>query len=165
MTKKIRNVKRWTLSLLLISFAALASIITINASDAPYKDLSNVRDASIHQMGELKDAAAYQIAAAYRLLHGPSTLPTGSVFKVIWLDGSSENFLISSFLSGSTNSIPGTQSAGGGGGGGGGWEGGGGDEFGGGGDFWDGCFITGTTACTSVGGGGQHCEVIETLQC
>lgn len=148
-----------------VSFVAIAATITINTADTAYRNLSNVQGTNIYTDGEIRAAAGFQLAGAYRAVHGVSQLPQGSQFKVIWQDGSSEKYMVvSRYLSAGTTPIPNTQqgapSAGGGGGipdPGAGGDGPGGD--------WSDCFNTTIKACTSAGGGPDHCEYITSLEC
>ena len=96
--------------LLFVSFAALALGLSIDARQPPYNSLSNVQGTTIHSDWEIRNAGLTQIAAAYRLIHGLSTLQTGSVFRVTWGGGSSEGAsVVSAFSSLGAVPIPDTQ--------------------------------------------------------
>lgn len=149
---------------LFASFMVFAAMITINTSHDDYKNLSNIPGTSIHSDFELKVPAGYQLANRYRTLHGASQLPQGSNFRVIWQDGTAEQFFVADrTLSAGTVPVPGTQQGAGGG------SGVGGDGsppgYGSGGGPFENCFSTTVTGCTSAGGGPQHCETISFLDC
>lgn len=145
--------------------AVAAGLITINAADAAYRNLPNVRGTNIHTDAEIRIAAGWELTGAYRLKNGLNRLPQGSQFKVIWQDKSSEIYMISSrYLSMGTVPVPNTQqsapsSSGGGGGIGGGIGGGDPDSP------WANCYTTTVRACTSVGGGAKSCENFTSLVC
>lgn len=117
-TKKIK--RPGLLGLVFVTFLSIASsLVIIDARKAPYRDLTNVRDTSVLSEIEIRIAGLTQIAAKYRLLNGLGTLSTGSFFKVIWPDGSSEHAEVTNpFSSMGSIPVPGSQVLPGGSGGG-----------------------------------------------
>ncbi|MGH8084698.1 MAG: hypothetical protein ACREPV_05420 [Lysobacter sp.] len=100
----------WTLLLTAYSVAAAGVVIDVFGQD--YRGMSAVTATSVHSPLEKRAAGATQVAAAYRADSGApfATLPTGSSFKVIWPDGSSEYVTVVSVSSSDgVRPIPGTQ--------------------------------------------------------
>lgn len=160
---KFKKTKISPLALLLIAFVVIAGTIAIDTSRYPYNQLPNVVGTSIRTEFDIKTQAGFEIYGAYKNSHGLIAVPTGTEFKVVWQDKSSEKFrLINPYAQVGVVPIPGTQqgppTAGTGGGGGISSDPG----FGGGGGFGGGCRIGSESrqACTSVGGGPQHCETV-----
>lgn len=108
-----------------------ASAVSINLSSLPYSGIPATRGISVHDIWELRVAAISAAAATYRINHGVTTLPVGSIITVTYTDGSKEKASVTSpSSSAGVKEIPGTQvsgqpTAGGGGGEGGGGGGGG----------------------------------------
>lgn len=84
--------KRIFLCLLFISLWAsnARASITINAGGPGYNHLPSVQNVTIHSDASVRTAALSSLVGAYRTIHGLGSLPTGTVFKVVWGDGSSE---------------------------------------------------------------------------
>ncbi|WP_323122854.1 hypothetical protein [Burkholderia alba] len=61
--------------------------------------LNNVRDTTIESDPVIRTAGATACAAQYRLAHGLASLPPGTVFKLVWQDGSWEKIRIVSLYS------------------------------------------------------------------
>ena len=100
----------WTLLLTAYSVAAAGVVIDVLGKD--YRGMSAVAATSVHSPLEKRVAGAAQVAAAYRAGSGVpfATLPTGSSFKVVWPDGSSEYVTVVSVSSSDgVRPIPGTQ--------------------------------------------------------
>lgn len=112
--KVFQGIQRKSLILLLcVAGAAVAAGVSIDGRAAPYRNLSNVRGTSINTMTEIRIAGLSQAAANYRLLHGPSSLPAGSSFRMTWPNGSSEGAAVNSaFSSMGSVPIPGSQQPG-----------------------------------------------------
>jgi hypothetical protein len=112
MAPQKRKSSHFLLALAFASFAAIAGILTIDARNDSYKDLSNVRGTNYQTDLVVRTAGVSQIAAKYRLLKGIDKLPADEVFKVIYSDGSSEHVGVTTpFSSMGAVPIPGTGQA------------------------------------------------------
>lgn len=149
---------RCVILLALAGFAASVSAktVSIDAGKPPYNSVGPAQNVDVTTDVIMRLGALSSLAAAYRAYNGVFSLPPGSIIKVKWANGSSEQATVTC-LAGSECAvpIPGTQS--GGGGGGGGYAGGGGGDGGGG--IYDDCISSSETvsACTSAGGGKEVC--------
>ena len=94
--RKLRSI---LLALSLITTTAIAAILTIDARGDNYRDLPNVRGTTYQTDAEIRTAAVSQVAARYRLQNGLNKLPSGTEFRVIYGDGSSEHAVVVSPLS------------------------------------------------------------------
>lgn len=108
----VRRVKLvfWTTLFAAYSVAAAGVVIDVLGKD--YRGMSAVTTTSVTSPLEKRVAGAAQVAAAYRAGSGApfATLPTGSSFRVIWPDGSSEYVTVVSVSSSDgVRPIPGTQ--------------------------------------------------------
>lgn len=147
--------RSWLVVLLLVSFTALAALVTINTSGSAYRNLSNVVGTSIRTDAPVRVAGGTQVAAVYRNLNGGlfgGALKVGHRFKIVWPDGSSEEVEVVSLTSHvGAVPVPGTQAPGSGGGSGGsGGTGGAGGGSGGGGAIGSGC-VAGCNPKVDVG--------------
>lgn len=150
----MKNLSKSILVPLFFAGAAVAAgMITINSGKPPYNQLSNIVDTSATSEEAVRVAGLSQIVGTYRATHGLSTLPTGTVFRVIWPDGTSERAQTGS-RGGSVQAtpVPGTQT---------GFDGGAG---GGGGDSWipsgDDPYLP-----SDPGRGGVNCNVALVIGC
>lgn len=89
--KKSFSKTAWILALLLASLTAIAATITIRAGDAPYNQVPVAQGITVLHESELRVAALFGLSGAYRILHGPASLPRGTTFKVYYSDMSSED--------------------------------------------------------------------------
>lgn len=104
--KKFRSA---LLALSLVATTAIATILTIDARGDNYRDLTNVRGTTYQTDAEIRTAAVSEIAARYRLQNGLNKLPSGTEFRVIYGDGSSERaVVVSPFSSLGAAPVPGT---------------------------------------------------------
>ncbi|MGY0799645.1 hypothetical protein ACW7G0_11405 [Lysobacter sp. A286] len=88
----VRRIKMMFWTLLLAAYSVAATGVMIDVLGQDYREMSAVAVTSIHSPLDKRMAGAAQVAAAYRAGSGApfSALPTGSTFKVVWPDGSSE---------------------------------------------------------------------------
>lgn len=99
------------LAFLLFSGTTFAAGVTINAGDAPYRNLPDVPGTNINSEVEGRISAMTHMVAAYRDIHGAGSLPTGTIVTFKWQDGSSEKgSVIAAVGSVLAEPIPGTQS-------------------------------------------------------
>ena len=108
----VRRIKLLFWTFLLTAYSVVAAGVVIDVFGEDYRGMSAVTATSVHSPLEKRTAGATQVAAAYRADSGApfSTLPTGSSFKVIWPDGSSEYVTVVSVSSSDgVRPIPGTQ--------------------------------------------------------
>ena len=82
------------LILLLLLFApthALAvSVITINASSAPYSTVPTASGVGVRDELAVRQAAMVALVGMYRTTHPNDTVETGQIFEFKWADGSKE---------------------------------------------------------------------------
>lgn len=103
---KLRKVA-WLLAF--VAMVAVAAGLTIDTRSSVYSNLSNVDGTNWQSEHAIRVAGATQTSAKYRLTHGLSKLPSGSTFKIIWPDGSSEEVsVVSPFSSAGSQPVPGT---------------------------------------------------------
>jgi hypothetical protein len=89
---------------------AHAALPALDGRYPPCAKLNNVRDTSTGSEAAIRSAGAGACAAQYRLEHGLLSLPSGSVFKITWPDGSSERMIVTDpLMSAGTQPLPGTQ--------------------------------------------------------
>ena len=108
----VRRIKLLFWMLLLTAYSVVAAGVVIDVFGQDYSGMSAVTATSVHSPLAKRTAGATQVAAAYRADSGApfSTLPTGSSFKVIWPDGSSEYVVIVDPASSTgVESIPGSE--------------------------------------------------------
>lgn len=108
----VRRIKLLFWTFLLTAYSVVAAGVVIDVFGEDYRGMSAVTATSVHSPLEKRTAGATQVAAAYRADSGApfSALPTGSSFKVIWPDGSSEYVTVVSVSSrDGVRPIPGTQ--------------------------------------------------------
>lgn len=122
-----------TLFLTSISFSAHAQqVININTSGSAYINQTIIPGAGITADLGTRLGALTQVVSTYRSIHGPNSLPVGTVIKVTWPDGTSEKAtVISKTASTMAEPIEGTQRDGSGGNAGAGGNGGSGSPPGG----------------------------------
>lgn len=108
----VRRIKLLFWTFLLTAYSVVAAGVVIDVFGKDYRGMSAVTATSVSSSLEKRTAGATQVAAAYRADSGApfSTLPTGSSFKVIWPDGSSEYVTVVSVSSSDgARPVPGTQ--------------------------------------------------------
>lgn len=110
----VRRVKVLFWTALLAAYSVAATGVMIDVLGKDYRQMSKVAATSAFSPIDQRIAGATQVAAAYRA--GSATpfaaLPTGSTFKVVWPDGSSEYVTVLSVSSGDgARPVPGTQQA------------------------------------------------------
>lgn len=99
-----------TLLLAMAGAAWAGSIPSIDVSDAPYNAVPAAQGIDNDDEEALQDAAGYALAGAYRTIHGPESLPSGSQFEVKWANGQKERFIVQQFAcTACTTPVPGTQ--------------------------------------------------------
>lgn len=65
---------------------------TIRAAEPPYDTLGSLGGVQAGRTDEAatRESTMTKLAVAYRAEHGPRTLPTGTKFNVVWVDGSTD---------------------------------------------------------------------------
>lgn len=94
------------------AYSVTAAGVMIDAIADNYRELSQVAATTVDSPEDARSLGAAQLAAAYRARSGApfATLPAGSIFRVVWPDGSSEYVMVVSQASGTgIRPIPGTQ--------------------------------------------------------
>lgn len=94
------------------AYSVTAAGVMIDALADNYRELSQVAATTVASPEAARSLGATQLAAAYRAQGGApfATLPPGSVFRVVWPDGSSEYVMVmSQAASTGVRPIPGTQ--------------------------------------------------------
>lgn len=133
---------RWSLMFLLVlSFVAVAAVVTIDSTSAPYSSVGAAQGVGRTDIPEVRQAGMLALVGMYRVTKGVTSLPNGSVVTIIWSDGTREKATIVCQngtpcvqpIPGSLREGPSGGEGGGSGGGGGGAGGGGGGSVGGGG--------------------------------
>lgn len=108
----VRRIKLLFWTLLFTAYSVAAAGVVIDVLGQDYRKMSAVAATSAYSPLEKRVAGAAQVAAAYRASSGSpfTALPTGSDFKIIWPDGSSEYVTVVSVSSSDgVRPIPGTQ--------------------------------------------------------
>jgi hypothetical protein len=104
--------RQWVWVGVFAAYSVTAAGVMIDALADNYRELSQVASTSVESPEHTRTLGATQLAAAYRAQSGApfATLPPGSVFRVVWPDGSSEYVMVLSRSSGTgIRPIPGTQ--------------------------------------------------------
>jgi len=93
-----QKAKNWFWVLLFVAYAALAAGVVIETTRPEFRGLTQISVISVDSAPELRSKGASQVAAVYRATSGVpfSSLPTGSTFKIVWPDGSSETIVVAS---------------------------------------------------------------------
>lgn len=107
-----RRVRQWVWVAVFAAYSVTAAGVMIDALADNYRELSQVASTSVESPEHTRSLGATQLAAAYRAQSGApfATLPPGSIFRVVWPDGSSEYVMVVSRSSGTgIRPIPGTQ--------------------------------------------------------
>jgi P pilus assembly chaperone PapD len=97
-----QRAKNWFWILLFVAYAALAAGVVIETTRPEFRGLTQVSLVSVDSAEEIRSKGASQVAAVYRATSGVpfSSLPPGSTFKIVWPDGSSEEIVVGSPVSG-----------------------------------------------------------------
>ncbi|GAB3377116.1 hypothetical protein GCM10027431_32650 [Lysobacter rhizosphaerae] len=83
--------RKWLLLGVLLSTTAIAAgPVSVDGRELPYSQLNNIRNSSVYEEVELRQAALFEAAGAYRTLHGSTTLGGGSRLRLTYSDGTSE---------------------------------------------------------------------------
>ncbi len=176
MERIMKNIKKYRYKLLLlcfVSFAAFAAVVTLNASDLIYRNISNVNQTGITSESSIRAAGAFAMIGVYNQLPTQqSSVKVGQEIKIVWQDGSSERFKVLSFFSPAAGVEPvdGTQqpAPGNSGSGGGPYDDGGGygpGDGGLGGTPYENCMVDRETGCVAVGESENECHTFSVLNC
>ena len=88
---------------------AVAAGISINTSSLPWSKVSNVAGTDNGTDEAIQSAALSQITQIYAAMY-PGTMKAGTIYTIIWQDGTSESVLVSVVDStAGSDPIPGTQ--------------------------------------------------------
>ncbi|KRG71726.1 hypothetical protein ABB29_02130 [Pseudoxanthomonas dokdonensis] len=92
----VERSRHWFWILLFVAYAAAATTIAIDTLNPRYRDLSQVALTTVDSADHVRMSGASQVAAVYRASSGTpfSALPSGSSFRIIWPDGSSETVVV-----------------------------------------------------------------------
>lgn len=129
MTQRRRLLKPLSAGILTLFAIAAYAVVQISAQHSPYRDRPAITNASVTSDESVRQAALLQAWGLYRSINGTSVLGRGSIFKLTYMDGSSENAsVLCTIGTGCIVIVPGSQqpSSGSGGGNGGGSSGPGG---------------------------------------
>lgn len=108
----VRRIRMLFWASLFAAYSVAATGVVIDVLGQDYSGMSGVAVTTAYSPLEKRIAGAAQVAAAYRAGSGApfSALPTGSTFKVVWPDGSSEHVtVVNVFSSDGVQPIPGSQ--------------------------------------------------------
>ncbi len=97
----VQKAKNWFWVLLFVAYAAFAAGVVIETTRPQYRGLTRISVVSVDAPKETRMKGASQAAAVYRATSGApfSSLPPGSIFKIVWPDGSSETIVVGSPVS------------------------------------------------------------------
>ena len=97
----VQKAKNWFWLLLFVAYAAFATGVVIETLSPKYRGLTQIAVVSTQSPQEIRMKGATQAAAVYRATSGApfSSLPSGTTFKIVWPDGSSEDSVVGSPVS------------------------------------------------------------------
>lgn len=94
----VQKARNWFWLLLFVAYAAFAAGVVIETVSPKYRGLTHISVVSAQAPQEVRMKGASQAAAVYRATSGApfSSLPSGTTFRIVWPDGSSEDIVVGS---------------------------------------------------------------------
>ncbi|MET0893700.1 MAG: hypothetical protein ABWY01_09055 [Pseudoxanthomonas sp.] len=97
----VQKARNWFWLLLFVAYVAFAAGVVIETVNPKYRGLTQISVVSARAPQEVRMKGASQAAAVYRATSGApfSSLPSGTTFRIVWPDGSSEDIVVGSPVS------------------------------------------------------------------
>ncbi|NDK37832.1 hypothetical protein DT603_03140 [Pseudoxanthomonas gei] len=94
----VQKARNWFWLLLFVAYVAFAAGVVIETVSPKYRGLTQISVVSARAPQEIRMQGASQAAAVYRATSGApfSSLPSGTTFRIVWPDGSSEDIVVGS---------------------------------------------------------------------